>query len=100
MLVTRKPRRKGKKKYKILWSEDTLRDQLWWLFKPQNKVKQEVKVEPGVDSNSGRSSGTSLGSSSSNSSSGLASSGAAPRQQPEVMVKLEPGTADEVGGRQ
>jgi hypothetical protein len=33
MLVTRKPR-KGKKKHKILWSEETLRDQLWWL-KPQ-----------------------------------------------------------------
>jgi hypothetical protein len=44
MLVTRKPR-KGKK-HKILWSEETLRDQLWWLFKPQNKVKQEVKAEP------------------------------------------------------
>jgi hypothetical protein len=47
MLVTRKPR-KGKK-HKILWSKETLRDQLWWL-KPQKKVKtevkQEVKVEP------------------------------------------------------
>jgi hypothetical protein len=46
MLVTRRPR-KGKKKYKILWSEETLRDQLWWLVKPQKKkVKQEVKEEP------------------------------------------------------
>jgi hypothetical protein len=44
MLVTRKPR-KGKKKHKILWSEETLRDQLWWL-KPQKKVKAEVKTEP------------------------------------------------------
>jgi hypothetical protein len=30
VLVTRKPR-KGKKKHKILWSEETLREQLWWL---------------------------------------------------------------------
>jgi hypothetical protein len=30
MLVTRKPR-KGRKKFKVLWSEATLRDQLWWL---------------------------------------------------------------------
>jgi hypothetical protein len=44
MLVTRKPR-KGKKN-KILWSKETLRDQLWWL-KPR-KVKREVKDEPGV----------------------------------------------------
>jgi hypothetical protein len=43
MLVTRKPR-KGKK-HKILWSEETLRDQLWWL-KPQKKIKAEVKAEP------------------------------------------------------
>jgi hypothetical protein len=45
MLVTRKPR-KGKKKHKILWSEETLRDQLWWL-KPR-KVKAEVKQQDAV----------------------------------------------------
>jgi hypothetical protein len=47
MLVTRKPR-KGRKRYKIMWSEETLRDQLWWLFKPRKMVKTEVKEEPSV----------------------------------------------------
>jgi hypothetical protein len=83
MLVTRKPR-KGKKKYKILWSEETLRDQLWWL-KPR-KVKREVKTEPGVAANS-----TSSGSSSSSSLSNPTPSAAAPRPQLEVTVKVEPG---------
>jgi hypothetical protein len=46
MLVTRKPR-KGKKN-KILWSEETMRDQLWWLFKPRKRIKTEVKQEPSV----------------------------------------------------
>jgi hypothetical protein len=93
MLVTRKPR-KGKK-HKILWSEETLRDQLWWL-KPR-KVKQEVKDEPGVVAKCSASSFSSNSSSSSLSSS--ASSTAAPRPQLQVLVKIEPGTEDEVGER-
>jgi hypothetical protein len=96
MLVTRKPR-KGKK-HKILWSEETLRDQLWWLFKPQNKVKQEVKAEPGGAANCASSSSSSSSSSSTSSSPAFAA--AAPRRQLDVLVKIEPGTADVVGERQ
>jgi hypothetical protein len=92
MLVTRKPR-KGKR-HKILWSEETLRDQLWWL-KPQKKVKQEVKVGAANCASSSSSS-----SSSSSTSSSPAFAAAAPLRQPEVMVKIEPGTADVVGERQ
>jgi hypothetical protein len=96
MLVTRKPRN-GKKKHKILWSKETLRDQLWWL-KPQRvkkEVEQEVKAEPGVAANV-------VSNAPSGSSSSSASSTAAPRPQLEVLqvlVKIEPGTEDEVGGR-
>jgi hypothetical protein len=100
MLVTRKPR-KGKK-HKILWSEETLRDQLWWL-KPQKKVKrevkQEVKAEPGGAANNCASSSSSSSSSSSLTSS-AAFAAAAPRRPLDVLVKIEPGTADEVGERQ
>jgi hypothetical protein len=48
MLVTRKPR-KGRKRYKILWSEETLRDQLWWLFKPKIAADKpdDAQAEPG-----------------------------------------------------
>ena len=94
MLVTRKPR-KGKK-HKILWSEETLRDQLWWL-KPRKtvkqEVKQEVKVESGVAANA-------ESNSSSGSSSSSASSASAAHPLPEVLVKIEPGTENEVGDRQ
>jgi hypothetical protein len=95
MLVTRKPR-KGRKKHKILWSEETLRDQLWWLFKPRKvkqEVKQEVKEEPGVavKEESNASSGP---------PSSSASAAAAPRPQLEVLVKVEPGTKDVIGERQ
>jgi hypothetical protein len=96
MLVTRKPR-KGKKKHKILWSDETLRDQLWWL-KPQKRVKTEVKAEPGVTANNASSSSSS--SSSSRPSSSSAPSAATPRPQLEVLVKIEPGTEDEVGKTQ
>jgi hypothetical protein len=92
MLVTRKPR-KGKK-HKILWSEETLRDQLWWL-KPQRKVKHEIKDEPGVVAECSASSSSSGSSSSSSSSS--ASSAATPRPQLKVLVKIEPGTEGGVG---
>jgi hypothetical protein len=92
MLVTRKSR-KGRKKYKILWSAETLRDQLWWL-KPQKRVKTEVKEEPGAAS--------SLSSSLNSSSSSSSSTAAPPRPQLEVLVKvkIEPGTGDKVGERQ
>eukprot|EP00161_Ancyromonas_sigmoides_P022241 TRINITY_DN6779_c0_g1_i1.p1 TRINITY_DN6779_c0_g1~~TRINITY_DN6779_c0_g1_i1.p1 ORF type:complete len:237 (+),score=16.23 TRINITY_DN6779_c0_g1_i1:83-712(+) len=95
MLVARKPR-KGKKMHKILWSEDTLRDQLWWL-KPQKKVKAEVKEEPGVTANNASSSSSSTLSSSSSSSSS-APSIATRRPQLEVLVKIEPGTGHRAGG--
>jgi hypothetical protein len=99
MLVTRKPRKRGRKKYKILWSEATLRDQLWWL-KPK-KVKTEVKVEPGFE-NSGSTQAASMSSSSSSSlspsSSSLSpnssSSAAAPRPRLEVLIKLEPSSPE------
>jgi hypothetical protein len=94
MLVTRKPR-KGKKKHKILWSKETLRDQLWWL-KPQKRVKTEVKAEPGVTANNASSSSSSTLSSSSSSSSSAPST-AAPRPQLEVLVKIEPGTGHRAG---
>jgi hypothetical protein len=96
MLVTRKPR-KGKKKFKILWSEETLRDQLWWL-KPQKTVKTEVKQEPGTEissSNSSSSNSSSSNSSSSNSSSSNSSSSAPlaqSRSHFDALVKIEPGT--------
>jgi hypothetical protein len=86
MLVTRKPR-KGKKRYKILWSEATLRDQLWWL-KPQKRVKTEVKEEPGIVASS-----SSLSSSSPSSSSSSSNPVSTPRPQLEILVKIEPGTA-------
>jgi hypothetical protein len=97
MLVTRKPRR-GRKKYKILWSEETLRDQLWWL-KPRKRVKAEIKEElvGGVANNTVCSSSSSA---SSSSSSSPASSAATPRPQLEVLVKIEPGTENEVGKTQ
>jgi hypothetical protein len=99
MLVTRKPR-KGRKRYKILWSEETLRDQLWWL-KPQKRIKREVKgevkAESGVAANVESNSSSS---SSSSSSANPASSASAPRSQLEVLVKIEPGTEDEVGKSQ
>jgi hypothetical protein len=97
MLVTRKPR-KGRKRYKIMWSEETMRDQLWWL-KPRKTVKAEIKEEPvgGVANNTVSSSSSSASSSPSSSS---ASSAATPRPQLEVLVKIEPGTEDEVGTRQ
>jgi hypothetical protein len=98
MLVTRKPR-KGKKKYKILWSEVTLRDQLWWL-KPK-KVKTEVKVEPGFENpgntqaaSMSSSSSSSLSSSSSSLSPSSSSSAAAPRPRLEVLIKVEPGSPE------
>jgi hypothetical protein len=99
MLVTRKPR-KGKKP-KIIWSEATLRDQLWWLRPRKVKreeVKEEVKDEPGdiAECSASSSSSSSLSSSSSSS----ASSAAAPRPRPQVMVKIEPGTTDDVGETQ
>jgi hypothetical protein len=90
MLVTRKPR-KGEKKHKILWSEETLRDLLWWL-KPQGvkkEVKQEVKAEPGLTANV-------ESHAPSESSSRSASSAAAPRPQLQVLVKIEPGTENGV----
>jgi hypothetical protein len=87
MLVTRKPR-KGRKRYKILWSDETLRDQLWWL-KPRKTVKPEIKEEPvGGDANNTVSSSSSSSAPSASSSS---SSAAAPRPQVEVQVKIEPG---------
>jgi hypothetical protein len=100
MLVTRKPR-KGRKKFKILWSKETLRDQLWWLFKPR-RVKQEVKEEPGVNNTGSRfgSSLLNLSSSSSDSSSSSQISAAAPRSQLEMLVKIEPGAEGEGGERQ
>jgi hypothetical protein len=104
MLVTRKPR-KGKK-HKILWSEETLRDQLWWL-KPQKKVKREVKtegqmedvafkikVEPGIAPGATGSSGSAPA----NSSSPAASATRYPRL--EVRVKTEPGTGRGGAGNQ
>jgi hypothetical protein len=103
MLVTRKPR-KGKK-HKILWFEETLRDQLWWL-KPQKKVKAEVKAEPGVvmsSSASSSSSGSTSSSSSGSASSSLSNSdfsAAVLRPQMEIIVKIEPGTGGEIGERQ
>jgi predicted AAA+ superfamily ATPase len=101
MLVTRKPR-KGKKKHKILWSKETLRDQLWWLFKPQKRVKQEVKQEIKVERGvvAGSLASSSASSSSSSSSSSSVYSAAAPRPQLEVLVKIEPGTEDENGEKQ
>jgi hypothetical protein len=89
MLVTRKPR-KGKK-HKILWSEETLRDQLWWLLKPR-KVKREVKTEPGVAAVQNTASSSASGSSSGSSSSSASAASAAPHPQQEVPVKIEPGT--------
>jgi hypothetical protein len=106
MLVTRKPR-KGKKKFKILWSKETLRDQLWWL-KPRKRVKQEVKeevkaevmAEPGVAANNKSSSSLSSSSLSSSapSASAPSSPAAAPRAQLDVLVKIEPDV--ENGGRE
>jgi hypothetical protein len=94
MLVTRKPRKKGRKRYKILWSEETLRDQLWWL-KPR-RFKREVKEEPGVVAMSPANSSPSSRSSS-HSSSSSASSAATPRSQLGVAVKFGPGV-DNGGG--
>jgi hypothetical protein len=94
MLVTRKPR-KGKK-HKILWSEETLRDQLWWLKprKVKQEVKQEVKVEPGVNLEPG----TPFSPSSSSSSS--SSHTARPQSPPSASIKIksEPGLAEEDQG--
>jgi hypothetical protein len=94
MLVTRKPRKRGKKKHKIIWSKKTLRDQLWWL-KPQKKVKVEVKDE--VDNPM-----SSLAPNSSNSSSSQprppSPPAAAPHPQLAILVKVEPGTEDRAAG--
>jgi hypothetical protein len=98
MLVTREPRKKVKNKFRILWSEETLRDQLWWL-KPQERVKIEVKEEPGVTANNASSSSSST-LSSSRSSSSSESSIATPHPQLEVLVKIEPVTESEVGEMQ
>jgi hypothetical protein len=99
MLVTRKPR-KGKKKHRILWSDETLRDQLWWL-KPQKRVKREVKGEPvGGVANTNQTTVLPLSASSSLSSTSSSSASAAPRPQLEVLVKIEPGAEDEVGKTQ
>jgi hypothetical protein len=96
MLVTRKPK-KGKK-HKILWSDETLRDQLWWL-KPQKKVKTEVKAEPTPNrgdslgsSSSTSSSSSSSSSSSPSSSSSSSSSSLSPPPIPHPAVKIEPNT--------
>jgi hypothetical protein len=90
MLVTRKPR-KGKK-HKILWSEETLRDQLWWL-KPQRKVKQEVKEEvkeaPVIVPSRGPSS------SSPPRNPSLPPTSAAPSHLLEILVKIEPNNEDD-----
>jgi hypothetical protein len=89
MLVTRKPR-KGKKP-KILWSEETLRTQLWWL-KPR-KVKREVKVEvkqdPGVKVEPGLAPISSSLSPPTHTSQ--------PQSPPlfPIKIKLEPGLAEE-----
>jgi hypothetical protein len=97
MLVTRKPR-KGKK-HKILWSEETLRTQLWWLKprKVKREVKQEVKEEPGVKVEPGlapSSSSVSFPSSSYVSSSPHTSQPQSPPLFP-IKIKLEPGLAEE-----
>jgi hypothetical protein len=85
MLVTRKPR-KGKK-HKMLWSEETLRTQLWWL-KPQKRVKTEVKEEPGVDGNTLMVDSNPLPPASSSSSSSSAARTGSP---PMFRIKTEPG---------
>jgi hypothetical protein len=80
MLVTRKPR-KGKKKHKILWSEETLRTQLWWL-KPRKVKREEVKEEVNVDEPASPFTPT---------ASTNTSSAAARPAHPEIRVKIEPG---------
>jgi hypothetical protein len=101
MLVTQKPR-KGKKRHKILWSDETLRDQLWWLLKPQKQVKSEVKLDPRISASS--SSSASSSTSSSVSSSSTLSSSSIPASlaaihQPTALVKIEPAVEDdEVSG--
>jgi hypothetical protein len=79
MLVTRKPRRRRKRK--ILWSEETLRTQLWWL---RPRVKKE------------RTEGDPSASSSSTSSSSSFRPPAALPAHPDIMIKTEPGI--EFGG--
>jgi hypothetical protein len=89
MLVTRKPR-KGKKP-KILWSEETLRTQLWWLKprKVKREVKVEVKEEPGVKVEPGLAPISSSLSPPTHTSQ--------PQSPPlfPIKIKLEPGLAEE-----